>query len=274
MRFHKEKTIETPYGETELKMVGNGPPVLVIHGGPGFSHQYLLDSLLPLSEKRTLIFYDQPSFDNPGKQDEGISPFIIFSHFRWLASKLSENEAVGLIAHSWGSLVVIAGLIEPKLKTAQAPNLSKILLMNPMPVSSQDLKQSQKILMKRLSKFTVIKLLYLIVSNADGNRIMKELLPTYVYDEACIPRGDFALDRKTYLKLTQQLKSYDFADELKALPEISLLLSENDFIKKAHLEPLITSSKNIFTIKNSVHFPMWENPAEFHETLSSMFVED
>ena len=38
---------------------GNGPPVAVLHGGPGADHDYLLPGLDALAQGRTLIYYDQ-----------------------------------------------------------------------------------------------------------------------------------------------------------------------------------------------------------------------
>ena len=38
---------------------GQGPPLLVVHGGPGASHDYLLPYLVPLARKHRLIFIDE-----------------------------------------------------------------------------------------------------------------------------------------------------------------------------------------------------------------------
>src|SRR5258707_15851328 len=41
------------------KTLGSGPPLLVVHGGPGASHDYLLPHLIPLARKNTLVFIDE-----------------------------------------------------------------------------------------------------------------------------------------------------------------------------------------------------------------------
>jgi proline iminopeptidase len=38
---------------------GQGPPLLVVHGGPGASHDYFLPYLVPLARKHRLIFIDE-----------------------------------------------------------------------------------------------------------------------------------------------------------------------------------------------------------------------
>ena len=41
------------------RRVGSGPPVIVLHGGPGAHHDYLLPGFDALAHDRTLIYYDQ-----------------------------------------------------------------------------------------------------------------------------------------------------------------------------------------------------------------------
>src|SRR5215831_20485546 len=41
------------------KSIGNGPPLLVVHGGPGASHDYFLPYLLPLARHHRLVFIDE-----------------------------------------------------------------------------------------------------------------------------------------------------------------------------------------------------------------------
>jgi proline iminopeptidase len=41
------------------KTLGTGPPLVVLHGGPGASHDYFLPWLLPLSRTHRLIFIDE-----------------------------------------------------------------------------------------------------------------------------------------------------------------------------------------------------------------------
>src|SRR5260370_25297000 len=41
--------------------VGTGTPLIILHGGPGDSHDYLLPYLLPLARNNRLIFIDERS---------------------------------------------------------------------------------------------------------------------------------------------------------------------------------------------------------------------
>src|SRR6059058_541519 len=39
--------------------IGRGTPLMVVHGGPGASHDYFLPYLLPLARRHKLIFIDE-----------------------------------------------------------------------------------------------------------------------------------------------------------------------------------------------------------------------
>ena len=39
--------------------LGRGEPLLIVHGGPGASHDYFLPYLLPLARNNLLIFIDE-----------------------------------------------------------------------------------------------------------------------------------------------------------------------------------------------------------------------
>jgi proline iminopeptidase len=41
------------------KSFGSGPPLLILHGGPGASHDYFLPHLVPLAQRNRLVFMDE-----------------------------------------------------------------------------------------------------------------------------------------------------------------------------------------------------------------------
>src|SRR6266481_4997611 len=41
------------------KILGRGAPLVIVHGGPGASHDYLLPYLLPLARTNRLVFIDE-----------------------------------------------------------------------------------------------------------------------------------------------------------------------------------------------------------------------
>ena len=51
----RECMIDAPGARIYCKTIGSGPPLLLLHGGPGADHTDFLPYLFPLSRKRKLI---------------------------------------------------------------------------------------------------------------------------------------------------------------------------------------------------------------------------
>ena len=54
-----ERMISAPGARIYCKVIGSGPPLLLLHGGPGADHTDFLPFLRPLSRTRTLILIDE-----------------------------------------------------------------------------------------------------------------------------------------------------------------------------------------------------------------------
>jgi proline iminopeptidase len=88
------------------RVLGSGPPVVVVHGGPGAGIGSLLPELRPLAERFTLILYDQ--------RGGGLSELPEDTALLGLDEHVADLEAVRrffaldrmkLVAHSFGALV-------------------------------------------------------------------------------------------------------------------------------------------------------------------------
>src|SRR6202795_3869047 len=49
---------------------GHGAPLVIVHGGPGASHDYFLPYLLPLARQNRLIFIDERGSGHSQKLDD------------------------------------------------------------------------------------------------------------------------------------------------------------------------------------------------------------
>lgn len=83
----------------------NGPAVLCIHGGPGFSHHYML-ALVDLADAHRVVFYDQLDAGNADKPGDPANWRIE----RFVAEVDAVRAALGLervvvIGNSWGGTV-------------------------------------------------------------------------------------------------------------------------------------------------------------------------
>lgn len=264
-----EKEITTPFGLTNLKLIGTGPKMFVIHGGPGFDHRYLISGLSSLAEKRTLIFYDQPKA-NQVTANNRLSPLDIFSHFRWLSKEVAEEEAIGVVAHSWGSLVLIGAMLDKRLHGIPCARFYEGILINPVPICWEKYAQCSKELLSRMSWIDRAKLSWLGSFESDGAKAMKLLLPHYVVKQNSLPSSSFPLDKKTYLSISKQLKGFDYRSTLSLLPPLSAIIGSEDFIISNLIDDLTPHLENKKVMAGVSHFPFWEEEENFTSIIHSL----
>ncbi len=269
------EVIKTPFGLTTIKKTGQvsseRPSILVLHGGPGYTHDYLVEPLKALSSNHTLIFYDQPTHTTTKDHSENLSPELVCKHFRWLSHHLANDAPLNIIAHSWGCLLFLVSQSDPSLSNEPSCEFSNCLLLNPTPVTSKKYTACSENLIKRISKIDRLKLLFWVLTKKEGSTIMKSLLPYYVMDQETLPQEGIDLDTKTYLTLAQQLKKFDHSQSLPKLSNVKLVTGDHDFITLEQIDDLTKTYPDVHTIENSGHFPFWEQPAEFNKVLQNTF---
>lgn len=89
------------------RRVGTGPPVVVLHGGPGAHHDYLLPGFDALADRRLLIYYDQRG---GGRSPVGREvPVGWRDHVADLeALRIAWGfERLTLLGYSWGGLLAM-----------------------------------------------------------------------------------------------------------------------------------------------------------------------
>lgn len=108
-----EVTVDEAFHEVNgvrlfVKTMGAGEPIVVVHGGPGLDHTYLLPGMRGLADRHRLIFYDQRgSGRSAGPVD---STSITFENFLADIDRLRQELGLGkvnLLGHSFGGLIAI-----------------------------------------------------------------------------------------------------------------------------------------------------------------------
>src|SRR5260221_2475938 len=91
------------------KIFGHGAPLMIVHGGPGASHDYLLPYLLPLARNNQLIFIDERGSGRSEKLEDA-SQYTV-------ENMVEDVEAVrqalhlgkiSLLGHSYGGVLAQA----------------------------------------------------------------------------------------------------------------------------------------------------------------------
>lgn len=114
------------------KVIGKGEPLVILHGGPGLSHDYFLPYLLPLAKQFQLILFDQRA--------QGKSALTLDSTQVSVQAMVDDVEGIRqafhlgkihLMAHSWGGNIAIR-------YAAQHPeSLKSLILVDVVPLNPQ-----------------------------------------------------------------------------------------------------------------------------------------
>ncbi|EGL17909.1 MULTISPECIES: proline iminopeptidase-family hydrolase [unclassified Paenibacillus] len=114
---HTEGYIEVPGGKVWYSSAGEGggTPLLVLHGGPGNTHDPLKATLHVLGDERPVIFYDQLGGGNSDRPGDA----SLWRTERFIEELACVREALGLdevhiLGHSWGTMLAASYLIERK----------------------------------------------------------------------------------------------------------------------------------------------------------------
>ena len=115
------------------------PRVLVLHGGPGAHHDYLLPQMLDLQEAgggRELFFYDQRGGGRSRTRDH--EPVTWKTQAADVAAVMREFQLEGLpvIGYSWGGLLALLAASEAA-RDAALPSPGSLILIDPASVSRQ-----------------------------------------------------------------------------------------------------------------------------------------
>lgn len=111
-----------------------GNSLLVLHGGPGAHHDYLLPQMLRLADRRTLFFYDQRGGGRSRTTDQ--TPVTWQTHVADLGAVATELNAMPLtlVGYSWGGLLAVLYTIAAAADSA-LPAPRRLVLIDPGPLS-------------------------------------------------------------------------------------------------------------------------------------------
>ncbi len=111
-------------------------PLLVIHGGPGAHHDYLLPQMLELARDHELVLYDQRGGGQSKTDDR--SPITWRTHVEDLDLVIGELglRDPTIVGYSWGALLAMLFAIEAAAgRTAHHP--TRLVLIDPAPVTRE-----------------------------------------------------------------------------------------------------------------------------------------
>ena len=113
------------------RRVGDGPPVVVLHGGPGAHHDYLLPQYDRLALGRSLLYYDQRGGGKSAAPRE--TPLGWQEHVADLDALRAHwgIDRVTLLGYSWGGLLAVLYALE------HSDRVARLALVSPAPTTGE-----------------------------------------------------------------------------------------------------------------------------------------
>jgi proline iminopeptidase len=126
-------TTESPLYWVKYGQQG-APKLLVLHGGPGADHRYMLPQMLHLGEKFDLVFYDQRG-GGQSRSDARV-PITWRTHVQDMGAVVRELglDPLSIVGYSWGAMLGLLYATEQPANPALAAP-ARLTLINPAPLT-------------------------------------------------------------------------------------------------------------------------------------------
>ncbi|WP_420578583.1 proline iminopeptidase-family hydrolase [Ekhidna sp.] len=256
------------------EVIGNGEPIIIVHGGPGLNHTYLQEGLSTLANDYQLIFYDQRVCGQSTKEvDTTAITMKNFVEDIEALRKAFKIEKINLMAHSWGGLLAMHYAIR------YPDHLKSLMLINSVGANNEIDAKANEILSQRFTGEDIEKQNQIYQSEAFKNREIKSIEslmkigfkhqfynPSYVDSLSLSLNEDYMQTSKLLRYLGNDLSTYNLEEALKAVKVPTLLVyGTHDpltaFAGK-QLNGLIPTSR-FEKLEKSGHFPFIEQSDQF-----------
>jgi proline iminopeptidase len=270
-----ERLLKVNNTEINVRVVGRGSPILIVHGGPGLNHTYFLPHLIKLANEHQLIFIDQRAC---GKSSGTLDSTQM--SFNWLVNDMEAIRQqlklgkVSILAHSWGTLLgLLYGVCYPE-------NIRYLIIANSVsPKSGEYDQRTNEIINSRYSKADSMLRDQTLRSQAFErgdveayNLLIKLSFKQTFYNELYIDSlnlmlpSDFLQKRNVLFFMSKELSAYDFYPQLKKIKCRTLIIHGDYDAIPVELSQKINHAifhSKLLVIKNAGHFPFIEQSEKF-----------
>ncbi|WP_242218402.1 alpha/beta fold hydrolase [Bacillus cereus group sp. BfR-BA-01380] len=259
-----------------VNLIGEGEPIIFLHGGPGSEHRFFLPHMVPLSKKFKLVFYDQRGC---GKSD-------LSENNQYSMKNEVENlealriqlgfEKMNLFGESWGSMLALL------YATTYPERVNKILLTAAIGVTSKGLERFSKELEKRLTENEKVKLSECEENLKTGESSIKDLLqildPYYVFSQEtlkCKEKTTFSGEVNQAIG-TDMENNYDVTENLHKISNIPILVAQGsyDILTPSIIKELFSEHiphLQLVEIEECGHWTVVEQPEKMCNVALSFF---
>ncbi len=256
------------------RTVGDGPDVIVMHGGPGAHHDYLLPQFDALAQGRRLRYYDQRgggksqvSRDTEvGWRDQTADLDALIS--------LWSTEPATLLGYSWGGLLALL------FATEHPERVGRLALVSPAPVHPGARREFQQRLSERMVAPEIVRardeLRQSGLRESDPEAYRKRAFELSVAGYFAHPARahgltPFRVTGRTQQAVWSSVGDYDLRDKLASLSVPALVLhGQHDAIPISSAEETASLlGAELVVFEHSGHVPYVEEPHKFVATLDA-----
>lgn len=283
----QECIVRTNNAELFCRTFGSGPPVIVLHGGPGLSQEYLLPYMSQLSQNHLLIFYDQRGC---GRSTSQINPETM--NVETFVKDLDDVrqafhlDKVSILGHSWG------GFLAMEYAIAHSEQVDRLILSNSMPASAPELAQFLEEYRLRMTPYQeALEEIYQTPSFEEGDpatieRFFRIIFRTYCYVPEHVELLNLRVSAEasvngakvsSFIRENVFQKPFDLHDALTNLKIPTLVLhGDADPIPSStanQIHQSIPGSRYVL-LRNCGHFPYVEAPDAFFSHIDAFLMAE
>jgi proline iminopeptidase len=256
-------------------IVGTGEPIVIVHGGPGLDHTYLLPQMNALAGNNELVYYDQrASGQSSGTVDTAsITPDQFVEDLEGLRKGLG-IEKMNLLGHSWG------GLLSMEYAIKYPQHMKSLVLVSSMGATSDCMDPFVKTRIERTTHEDSVSLAALQTSPGFSARdpetmskYMRILFKTYFFDRRFADSLRMRFNQNTASNLFpifglmgKYFAKYDLYEQLAGIQCPTLIIQgDYDPFPAEFGRKIAQHIKNsrFLLIEHCGHFPYIERPQEF-----------
>jgi proline iminopeptidase len=281
--------IETPIGKFNVwtKQVGNNPRIkmLLLHGGPGCSHEFFesFESFLP-AEGIQFYYYDQLGSFSSEKPNE----IRLWTTERFVDEVEQVRKALGLnkdnfylLGHSWG------GILALEYALLYQKNLKGLIISNMMSSAPDYAAYAKNVLAKGMDP-EILKSIRELEANNDyqNPKYMELLTPNYYFKHVCrlqpwpetLNRAFSHLNNEIYtlmqgpseFGISGLLEKWNRKDDLSKIQVPTLMIGAKfDTMDPEHMKWMATEVKqgSVLICPNGSHCAMWDDQEHYFSGL-------
>ena len=265
------------YGQT------NAPKLLILHGGPGADHCYMLPQMLHLGERYDLLFYDQRG-GGRSKSDPQV-PITWRTHVEDLGAVVTEFglEPLSLVGYSWGAMLALLYTSEQRRNPHLVPP-ARLALINPAPLTREYRRQFEAEFTRRQQSPDILAMREELASSglrerdpaAYRQRAFELSVAGYFSDPTkARDLTPFRVVGRVQQSVWESLGDFDLTGDLEGIriPSIVIHGRDDPIPLASSLEAARALGTNLVVLDDCGHVPYVEQPERLFSALDTFLDE-